>query len=75
MLRTHAPGHSARLSSPPATVEPFAAPGQLRFYEVGSETGGLGNLTLARISSAWTIARAAGKTCRDGFDVGTAEFG
>ena len=51
MLRTHAPGHSARLSSAPATVEPFAAPGQLRFYEVGSETGGLGNLTLARISS------------------------
>jgi hypothetical protein len=48
MLRTHAPGHSARLSSPPATVEPFAAPGELRFYEVGSEAGGLGSVWIQR---------------------------
>jgi hypothetical protein len=34
---------------------------RLRSDQVGSETGGLGNLTLARICSAWTVARAAGK--------------
>ena len=53
---THAAGRSARFTSPLATVKPLAAPlaapGGWGGYEVGPETGGLGNRTLAKISSA-----------------------
>ena len=52
---------SARVAKSVARDDCPRSARRLRSDQVGSETGGLGNLTLARICSAWTVARAAGK--------------